>query len=250
MLPWLPVTVRLTSGNKMRCQKLRTIVRTARDGAKTHLLQCANQQAKTYGKEVPQSTCDGCVLHCPFSKAAGCHGKKLKTQPVKDGSEIVYPVAVDVQLEGYTKLDDYTYQSDWGECPARAFYNEVSHGGDLIIRAYCAVTNKVTSFKKCQACKEGVPPAAAPSKEALNAPSLAARAWSYTKAMGRWLKSGGRVRSKVAVDEIYNNHCKHCDWFDSKEQACRGCGCVVSTNSMAIFNKIKMATEHCPKNLW
>lgn len=81
-------------------------------------------------------------------------------------------------------------------------------------------------------------------------PSLSMQAWTYKEALLRWNKAGRPKRSQQEVDDILETHCKKCDWYDSDQKRCRGCGCRVSESSIAIFNKIKMGTEHCPKELW
>ena len=73
---------------------------------------------------------------------------------------------------------------------------------------------------------------------------------NYKMALTIWNQQGRPTRSKEEVEEIYSKHCSKCDWFDAKQKRCRGCGCKVTTGGLAVFNKIKMATEHCPKDLW
>ena len=36
----------------------------------------------------------------------------------------------------------------------------------------------------------------------------------------------------------------------ARTNICRGCGCRVAAYGMAVFNKIKMATQHCPREKW
>ena len=81
-------------------------------------------------------------------------------------------------------------------------------------------------------------------------PAMSLQMWLYKEALLRWNRAGRPVRSAEEVDNILTTHCKECDWYDASAKRCKGCGCKVTTSSVAIFNKLKMATEKCPKGLW
>jgi len=81
-------------------------------------------------------------------------------------------------------------------------------------------------------------------------PGLVRRALSYAEALIEWTAAGRPERSDKEVERIFHQHCQPCKWFDRDRQTCRGCGCRVADNGYAISNKIKMATEHCPRDLW
>jgi hypothetical protein len=81
-------------------------------------------------------------------------------------------------------------------------------------------------------------------------PGLVRRAISYTEALARWTTAGRPERSDKEVERIFHQHCKPCKWYDPERQICRGCGCRVAENGYAVLNKIKMATENCPRELW
>jgi formamidopyrimidine-DNA glycosylase len=81
-------------------------------------------------------------------------------------------------------------------------------------------------------------------------PALTVQLLAYKEAIIKWKKAGRPTRSKEEVDRIHNNYCLKCDWYDKEKKRCRGCGCKVTKSALAIFNKIKMATEHCPKEYW
>jgi hypothetical protein len=83
-----------------------------------------------------------------------------------------------------------------------------------------------------------------------NYPAMSTQMWLYKEALLRWNRAGRPVRSAEEVDNILATHCMKCDWYDTEAKRCKGCGCKVTTSSVAVFNKIKMATEHCPKELW
>ena len=89
-----------------------------------------------------------------------------------------------------------------------------------------------------------------PSEQPPKPPGLVRRAISYTEALARWTTSGRPERSDKEVERVFYQHCKPCNWFDPEKQICRGCGCRVAENGVAVLNKIRMATEHCPRELW
>ena len=81
-------------------------------------------------------------------------------------------------------------------------------------------------------------------------PSLPIQMWLYKEAIKRWIAAGRPTRSKEEVEHIHTTFCKRCDWYDKEKQRCRECGCKVNLGSVAILNKLKMATEHCPQGLF
>lgn len=232
----------------MNCYKERIIIKTDAAGEKTHLHQCANRSAPTWGTQVTTAACENCVLKQPFPKLTSC-GAKLKTGAKYVDGLLVYEVPPQEKPDGYQELSPTTFEPLWHECPGRAFQNEVSREGELVIKAYCSVTRGAVSFEQCQSCQAGTTPAS--EKRPVPAePSFAVKAWKYTKAVSKWVMQGRPTRSKEEVETIYQTHCRQCDWFNSTEETCRGCGCAVSTHEMAVFNKIKMGTEKCPKGHW
>ena len=101
----------------------------------------------------------------------------------------------------------------------------------------------------CQKKRQLLPPKpdAAPPPET---PSIVRRVFSYAEALIEWAAAGKPERSDKEVERIFHQCCKTCGWFDPEKQICRGCGCRVADSGFAILNKIKMATEHCPQDLW
>jgi hypothetical protein len=92
--------------------------------------------------------------------------------------------------------------------------------------------------------------ALATEEDAVEYPPLSMQLWFYKEAVIRWNKAGRPKRSDEEVKELLNNHCKTCSWFDTEKSRCKGCGCAVSEGSLAIFNKLRMGTEHCPQEKW
>ena len=57
------------------------------------------------------------------------------------------------------------------------------------------------------------------------------------------------TRSDVEVQQIFAT-CESCEFFDRKRKTCKVCGCKIRRDGNALTNKIKMATERCPKGKW
>lgn len=93
---------------------------------------------------------------------------------------------------------------------------------------------------------EATPDGSAPP----NYPPMSLQVWLYKEALLKWNRAGRPVRSAEEVESILTNHCSQCDWYDAEAKRCKGCGCKVTTSSVAILNKLKMKTEECPKGLW
>jgi hypothetical protein len=70
---------------------------------------------------------------------------------------------------------------------------------------------------------------------------------NYTVALVKWVKDGRPVRSQELVEHIYIKYCKPCE--ENVNGRCKQCGCRVNLG-IALFNKIRMATEDCPLDKW
>lgn len=81
-------------------------------------------------------------------------------------------------------------------------------------------------------------------------PSMAMQLHNYKEAVVRWNRAGKPTRNDEEVEKIIIDFCKQCNWYDSKKKRCKGCGCKVTNGGMAIFNKVRMSTEHCPRGFW
>ncbi len=74
------------------------------------------------------------------------------------------------------------------------------------------------------------------------------RTFSYLEAVAEWIAAGRPVRSDEEVAAIHRVLCKPC--YLCYRNTCRECGCKVRPEGLAVFNKIKMATQHCPRGKW
>lgn len=115
---------------------------------------------------------------------------------------------------------------------------------------YCIESNsqfftKEVTEQQCTNCPFNKEP-----EEIPELPSLSKRIATYAKAVTSWVAAGSPERTEEDVNNIFNTYCKKCNWLDAERQVCKGCGCKVNTGGVAIFNKIKMGNQHCPRRLW
>ena len=74
----------------------------------------------------------------------------------------------------------------------------------------------------------------------------------WEKAIRKWRKAGKPVRNRVEVGAILII-CKNCEHYSKRLGVlgyCKLCGCNVSNTPIGELNKIRMATEKCPKGKW
>lgn len=80
-------------------------------------------------------------------------------------------------------------------------------------------------------------------------PSVTAQLSSYAAAVSRWLAADRPVRTDEHVSELLaicqGNRCGK-----YRDGQCLACGCRVNSSGWALANKLRMATESCPKGLW
>jgi hypothetical protein len=77
-------------------------------------------------------------------------------------------------------------------------------------------------------------------------PRLPRRILSYAEAVTAWIAAGRPVRTDEEVARLYAEACSPC----APSDRCPYCGCRVAQDGYALTNKLKMATEHCPRGLW
>lgn len=71
----------------------------------------------------------------------------------------------------------------------------------------------------------------------------------YAAAVARWLRAGRPTRDDAETARLFAV-CEACPKYDAERGACSLCGCRVSRSPWALLNKIRMATESCPKGHW
>jgi hypothetical protein len=127
----------------------------------------------------------------------------------------------------------------------RAFDSKVSDG--RIIHRICLDDTKATCNRRvnCTACQ-----LCGGNSEPIVTPSFMHRAKTYAEALVMWEKAGRPKRTQREVEHIYKKYCSRCPFGGDKTAICRACGCRVGKKGWTIVNKIKMATETCPKGMW
>ncbi len=73
-------------------------------------------------------------------------------------------------------------------------------------------------------------------------------ATKWIDALWKWNQAGRPKRTDEEGNYIVSI-CEACDKYKADEKRCRLCRCGVSTGNMAIFNKAKMGSEHCPDKI-
>jgi hypothetical protein len=110
----------------------------------------------------------------------------------------------------------------------------------VCLNSECPTYHMAVSCGACTLCQ---------SDEASPLPNALLRAYSYAEALIRWGKAHRPVRQDDEVTQLYDTFCASCKQLHNGK-TCSACGCRVASAGWAIRNKIKMATEHCPKGLW
>ncbi len=83
--------------------------------------------------------------------------------------------------------------------------------------------------------------------------SAIAKATRYAKSTAEWIAAGRPVRPNEEVERILrmcqSDACGYYEPRGDDRGMCRACGCMLNLYG-GLFNKIRRATEHCPKEYW
>ena len=74
----------------------------------------------------------------------------------------------------------------------------------------------------------------------------------YATAVARHVATGSHTRTDAEVARLLAV-CKDCDQYEPISESsgrCRLCGCRCNKGRSALTNKLRMASEHCPRNRW
>ncbi len=264
--------------NNLRCQKRRHIVVRNKNGQTGEKFRCANGASCMYRDTVDELTCKQCCLRQPLVCAAARNEpppvNPLWPEPqYNNQSEVVYPISGKTDAppppQGYSHkiqagTTSWRYKSNWGVCLYQQFMNRRGEQGDLQVIAHCsAQKGRVVSHAECLKCQQATEEVGGllskraveeasplPEKDSPEYPAAVKQLKNYYLAVERWVRAGRPVRSNKEVKAIHTDFCVKCDWHDPKQHRCKGCGCKVRPNGIAVLNKIKMATENCPQKLW
>lgn len=194
------------------CDKRQKVVKRSLDGQKSELFRCMNDKSGLKGQEVTEAVCSRCPVRAIFKKEPPCKDPKAQRVEAKES----VPKVTTQEMIDVTDED------------VRAMIEEA--GMD------------VSDIEKAQKQEAGMPPP--------NYPPLSIQIWNYKEALLKWNKAGRPTRTPEEVETLHSQFCSRCDWYDPEQKRCRGCGCRVTSGGLAVFNKLKMKTEKCPKGLF
>ena len=69
----------------------------------------------------------------------------------------------------------------------------------------------------------------------------------YAKAVAKHVTTGMERRTDSEVNTLLTI-CESCEHYAGGK--CRVCGCRCNRGKIAYLNKLRMASEHCPKGKW
>jgi len=243
------------------CQKRRHIVKISSDGSKGKVYRCANSAAIFYNKDVSKAVCVACSLRRPLIRPVTCKelppNKAIWPEPHFDQDHnLIYSLVNRTERppcpQGYIRKDNgWKFKSIWKPCPFRQFMNVRTPKGNLQLKTHCtAQKNKLVSYDICKKCLSNIKSSVPKTLSVPETPGATKLLTNYWKAVKKWIAAGRPTRDIESVQKIHKEFCTPCDWYDSKSQRCKGCGCQVKAKGMALLNKIKMKTEHCPRGYW
>lgn len=233
----------------VNCTRRQTIVRRNSDGTESIRQKCINGMACTFNTTVTNETCSQCVL----AQTRDCHCHLIPplhptfNQPVFDlEKNVCYDTGLPPCPYGYSATDNpLVFKSTWSDCPYLEFSNELNQDGSLKVVGFCSITNKITCPASCKEC-DGAVSNISPKEY----PSLATELNTYLYAVKNWIQEGRPTRTDAEVKHLHDQYCSKCDWYDTEQQRCKGCGCKTRAEGAALLNKLRMSTQHCPKQLW
>ena len=215
----------------MGCKKQREV----RNGNEVKLY-CTNRSCSKFGQLV---TVDYCNQICALTVV------DLRTHRNNERSEDAkYP---EPKFEGDVLLCNYTpngfvetepgkQKSSYPACDSLSRQATLTKEGKLKFNFYCA--GKPTTQIDCERCQAG------------ETPRFLKQIKNYAHAISAWVPQDMPKRTDEEVFAILNNQCSPCEHYDKARGRCNVCGCRLNTSSTAVANKIRMATEHCPKGKW
>lgn len=80
-------------------------------------------------------------------------------------------------------------------------------------------------------------------------PPLSEQVKNYAKAAAQHAASGRVSRSDDEVENLLKI-CTACEFYNLEKERCSVCGCKCSRGKITWLNKLRMASQHCPKEKW
>lgn len=189
------------------CNKRQKVVKQSKEGSRT-LFRCLNKKSGVLGQDVDEGVCS----RCPVRSVE--HKRPCPRLPTS---------ASDPAHEPITNEEFQSVSDD----QLRELIEEAGLDPEELVNID--------------------PAPIGPSQPPPDYPPISLQLWTYKEALIRWAKAGRPVRSQEEVERLHKICTAPCEWYDEDAGRCKGCGCKVTVSSIAISNKLKMATEHCPK---
>ncbi len=233
----------------VKCTKCQRIVRREADGTSAERVRCIHGAAKTFRQTVSEEDCDKCAIRQTWD--CNCSVNPPKTpvfqQPILGcQSEIIYLNGSPPCPFGHRiTADPLKFESEWPVCAYLETANELNPDGSIKIKARCSITQRLIDPDTCNQCNGDI--SLISPKEY---PAVVQELKTYAIAVKNWVGAGRPIRTDAEVEAIHSQYCSQCDWYDKDQQRCKGCGCKAKAEGAALLNKIKMSTQHCPKQLW
>lgn len=83
----------------------------------------------------------------------------------------------------------------------------------------------------------------------LEPPPLLRRGFNFVQALAKHVGDGMRQRTQEEINDILENHCKGCPFFNGTVCTHNKCGCKVNAGKV-FFNKLAWKSEKCPDGRW
>jgi hypothetical protein len=77
--------------------------------------------------------------------------------------------------------------------------------------------------------------------------SFSAKLIRFWKERQEWIKAGRPIRTEKRIEELYDDFCKPCPFFQN--DSCGKCGCRIKRKGTKL-NKLAWATTRCPDGRW
>ena len=204
---------------QFNCDKRQREIKKDREGNETEQHRCIEKTADQFMQIVEMPVCEACPIWKLKQKQAGCderpawHQEHLGVEHIPSDGEVFNVINED----GYDEPCSYRWDGK------------------------CQITGHEISPEICKKCNQET------AEETAN---LGQKAVNYANAIKRWIREGRPTRTAEEVKHIHETFCKPCKLYNPETESCKKCGCVASDSEFPLANKIKMATESCPMNLW
>lgn len=129
------------------------------------------------------------------------------------------------------------------DCPLSGFCKEFGHGPGTRTKEICSGTSNLSPVKAAAYRRNWTK---------IKEQSTLQATMAFATATAKWLAAGRPKRTQTEMETTFEV-CKTCEHFTPgtvpETAQCALCGCNLA-KLPSVFNKIEMATEHCPVGKW